>query len=125
MSKSEKLISGILWGIAILLVISQLIGCTPMPGGKLFPGLTHATQLQDIPDLKVHKLSLPVSAAICQWVMFKERPIFSLIFLGGIWACADVRPDGKGGVQSCEVWAPSFLMKHELEHCKGWADKWY
>ena len=125
MTTAEKLISGILWGVAVLLVISQLIGCAPLPVGKLFPGLTHETQLQDIPELKIHKLSLPASAVICQWVMFKERPIFSLIFFGGIWACADVRPNGKGGVQSCEVWAPNFLLNHELEHCKGWADKWY
>ena len=125
MTSAEKLISGILWGIALLLVVSQLLGCAPLPGGKLFPGLTHETQLKDIPDLRIHEASLPISAVICQWAMFKQRPIFSLIFFGGIWACADVIPDGRGGVKRCEVWAPGFLMEHELEHCKGWADKWY
>ena len=125
MTSAEKIISGILWGIAILLIISQLIGCAPLPGGSFLPEITHETALQNIPDLEVHEVSLPVAAAKCHWELFKERPVFTMLFLGGIWACADVIPDGKGGVQRCEVWAPSFLLKHELEHCKGWADKWY
>jgi len=111
--------------INILLVVLLLASCAPLPGGKFLPGVTHETALQDIPELEVHEVALPVSMAKCHWVMFKERPIFTLIFIGGILACADVIPDGKGGVQRCEVWAPGFLMAHELEHCKGWADRWY
>ena len=96
-----------------------------MPGGKFLPEITHETALQDIPKFEVHKVPLPVAMAKCHWELFKERPVFTMIFFGGIWACADVEPDGKGGVKRCEVWAPGFLMEHELEHCKGWADKWY
>jgi len=109
--------------IPIALLI--LSACVPMPGGKFLPGIYHETRLADIPDLEVHKVALPVAMAKCHWEMLKERPVFTLIFFGGIWACADVIPDGKGGVKRCEVWAPGFLMAHELEHCKGWADKWY
>ena len=122
---AEKIISGILWIVATPLVISQLIGCAPLPGGKFLPDITHETVLKDIPDLEVHEVFLPISIAKCHWEMFKERPIFPVIFFGGIWASADVIPDGNGGVQRCEVWAPGFLLNHELEHCKGWADKWY
>jgi len=107
------------------LFIFMLSSCAPLPGGKFLSGITHETALQDIPDLEVHEVLLPVSIAKCHWEMFKERPIFTMIFFGGIWACADVIPDGSGGVKRCEVWAPSFLLHHELEHCKGWADKWY
>ena len=98
MTSAEKIISGILWGIAILLIISQLIGCAPLPGGSFLPEITHETALQNIPDLEVHEVSLPVAAAKCHWELFKERPVFTMLFLGGIWACADVIPDGKGGL---------------------------
>jgi len=117
--------SGVTSLINTLLVVLILSSCAPLPGGKFLPGITTETSLKDIPDLDVHEVALPVATIKCHGKMFKERPIFTVLFFGGIWACADVIPDGKGGVRRCEVWAPSFLLKHELEHCKGWADRWY
>ena len=112
--------------ITIMIISILLSGCAPLPGGKFLPEITHETALQDIPDLEIHEVALPIAAAKCHWEMFKQNPIFTTIFFGGgIWACADITPDGKGGVRRCEVWAPSFLLDHELEHCKGWADRWY
>ena len=111
--------------LLLIFALFTLSACAPMPGGKFLPGISHATQLEDIPDLEVHKVALPVAMAKCHREMLKERPVFTVIFFGGIWACAGVIPDDKGGVKRCEVWAPGFLMAHELEHCKGWADKWY
>ncbi len=112
--------------ISIFLMINA---CAPMPGGRFLKGVDHITELEDIPELIIHDVNIFQSTAICNYLLFQERPFLALIAMGGVPACCDVEIDGKGGVKKCEVWAPGdaqgFFMKHELEHCKGWADKLY
>lgn len=111
----------------LLALILMLSSCAPMPGGKFLKGIDHVTELEDIPELIIHDVSIFESTAVCNYLVFKENPLLVIVTMGGIPACADVTPDGKGGIKKCEVWAPGegYLMEHELMHCRGWADKWY
>lgn len=112
--------------LIIILLLLVLPACAPMPGGKFLPGITHATELKDIPELVVHDCNIFQSTAMCNWLLLKQGSILPILAVGGIIACADVQIDTKGGVWRCEVWAPTdYMMKHELLHCNGWADKWY
>jgi len=115
-----------------LILLWALVGCAPMPGNTLFPGLTEPTALKDIDNLTI-TIDDEETTRICNagvWNGGNYYPVFlnCLINLCIIPGCAEVLWGDDGHIHTCNVymsWDWDWLRAHELRHCMGYDDILY
>ena len=108
-----------------------LAACAPAPGPHLFPGLDHPT---DLDRVSINVVTGPlITTQRCNQLL-ADGGHYGLIalncLLNGcfVMGCANVHWFPGGEIYRCDIYAAfdaDWIISHELEHCKGYADKLY
>lgn len=112
--------------ILVLLLAVLLGACAPMPGSKLFPNLEQPTPIEVV-SVTIHKgFFLPTEYCLPRLPMHQQLLAFIGNF-GIVPACSTVTFTEDGTeVATCEVYVMAdWMIEHEMQHCKGYADSWY
>lgn len=114
--------------VLLLLACLVMFGCTPMPGNRLFSGLSHPTPVDQV-DIKVVidpiKTSVECNSQMWQsdnWHLAMLNCLFNACI---VLACAQVEWNDKGEISSCNVFLSfdsTYMLNHELRHCQGYDD---
>ena len=98
-----------------------------MPGSTLFDGLDHPTPIEAITVTKT--VGLWETTSFCNSGMEAHVVALNCMFNACVvMGCADVRWDGNGDIQTCDVYVAydwDWLVDHEMRHCSGYADVLY
>ena len=113
------------------MVTIVIISCAPMPGGSLHKNLRNETPISEVRNINI-EVDLIKTSTKCNNLVWKDNPhqVVLNCLLNGcfVMACANVKWNDKGEVEQCNIYSSfdnAWIIEHELEHCKGIADKWY
>ncbi len=112
-----------------LVIIQLMCGCAPMPDNtKLFKQIKEPQNVEDIADFKEHPGGLWETIGKCYVISYPSHPIrntLALLTFTPVIGCAQIQiRDGK--ITKCHVYYPKgdeYTRTHELNHCRGYADK--